>query len=139
MRTAITLVRRHGAANFEVVAGTDVPVHEQIADAKKLAQTKDRTHPEYAEIQVWVSDIGIAKSIRFKSASADSSSGEPEPKVGRHASEAGPEVELPKTPPETNLPSPTSPEVELPKPAATPAAPKSKEKTQPKKPSGKTA
>ncbi len=137
------MVRRHGETNFEIVTGPEVPIREQIADSKKVAQSGDRTHPEYAEIQVWVSDVGISKSIRFK----------PEPKPEAKSVTPKPEVERPTTPPETHLESP--PEVVIPQPAeaqephtAPPvkespkpvsAAATSPAQPKPKKPSGKTA
>jgi hypothetical protein len=75
MRTGITLARKHGSKNFEIVAGTDIPIHQQIADAKKLS-TPERVHPKFAELQIWTSDSGITKHLKFKQASVLPSKGE---------------------------------------------------------------
>lgn len=64
MRTALTLVRPHGEDNFGTVSGPEVSVPEQVAGFKAL-QSAGKEHAEIAEAQLWISDCGITKRIRF--------------------------------------------------------------------------
>ena len=63
MRTAVTLARTHDG-EWELVAGPDVPVLEQVGDFRKALVLK--SHPELAEIRYQESD-GITRVHRLRS------------------------------------------------------------------------
>lgn len=65
MRHAITLHRLHGETAFQVIAGPEVAINEQLDSAKLLART-GRAHAKIAEVQVWTSSEGLRKRYRFK-------------------------------------------------------------------------
>lgn len=65
-RIAITLQRRHGEDQFQVVSGPEVPVGTQLDAIKQIARSvTGREHPEIAELQVWTSSDGCRKRFRF--------------------------------------------------------------------------
>jgi len=63
MRTALTLAFwRNGQS--KVVAGPHVAIDQQIADFKKIAA--HRENATLAELQLWISDAGITKRMKFR-------------------------------------------------------------------------
>lgn len=97
MRHAITLQRLHGETAFQVTAGPEVAINEQLDAAKAIART-GREHAEIAELQVWTSSEGLRKRYRFKSSG-----------VQAQQQPAPPQVE---TPHETTSTTPADPKPE---------------------------
>jgi N-acetylmuramic acid 6-phosphate (MurNAc-6-P) etherase len=70
MRTAITLVRKHGEKQKSVIAGPEVSIVEQITRFKKAVAVSHKEHPDFAEIEIWTSDSGRTKYVKFAPPSA---------------------------------------------------------------------
>lgn len=79
-RFAITTGTRHGATAPVVITGPEVSIDAQKAAIKEL--TASRENPEWSEVQLWTSDSGIDRKIRFKPAT------QPEPKKGKQRGNA---------------------------------------------------
>lgn len=84
MRTALTIaLLRKGPQPFVVLAGPEVPIHQQISEFKKLAAYREGG--KFSEMQLWVSDAGITKRLKFRDAKAEAQ--------GRSAAEAAQQAE----------------------------------------------
>ncbi|GEM_PF-6674031 len=59
MTSAITLARPHGSQKWETIKGPEAPLPAQIVAFREFQGL--RTHPRFAEVQLWVSNEGIAK------------------------------------------------------------------------------
>lgn len=116
MRAAITLVRRHGETTFQVVAGPEVSIPKQVRDCKAAAQS-GRENPEYAEIQLWMSDHGISKSYRFLKPGEKRMEFVP-PAPASETEQAEPEIEQPASETEQAVPEIEQPVSENEQPAA---------------------
>lgn len=115
-RTAITLIRKHGATSFELVAGPEVGIQQQLT-----AYTADFCHSPHhadvAEVQLWESDGGVRRHRRLTLPPAPS-----------------PEASIPAAPPAQDPPSlpadpaaaPTPETALAPSPASSAAAAKSR-------------
>jgi len=69
MRTAITVIRRHGSEEFELVAGPEVPLADHTTNLRK-ALTEAAEPNQIAEYQMWVSDSGLHRTVNFMSTEA---------------------------------------------------------------------
>ena len=67
MRTAIVVARRHGETGFEMLCGPEIPITDQQSKMREWLSAEG-VHEDYAEIQLWESDQGIWRSLRFKNA-----------------------------------------------------------------------
>jgi len=56
---ALTLGRPHGSQKFETLAGPEIPLPAQIVAFRDFQGA--RVHPRFAEVQLWISNEGIAK------------------------------------------------------------------------------
>ena len=72
MRTAITLGRRHGAKELEIIHLPSVSVADQMAKLKAARGSK--THSDFEHVEVWESDAGLTRKQRFSKPES-----EPEP------------------------------------------------------------
>lgn len=111
MRTAITLQRLHGETTSQVIAGPEVPIHEQLAAFKKLAAEK--TNAEIAQVEIWTSDSGRIKHRRFDLPKPVETPAKPE------------EENLPPTPEGSADEEPATPETDESEAAADPSPRKS--------------
>lgn len=103
MRQGVTLVRLHGSEHLTVHTEPSVPFTEQIDFFRKMRAV--RFHPEYAELQLWVS-CGDRKKHRMSPPKQD----EPEaPPADEAPDESGQVSET--------LTQPENPEVLAPAPA----------------------
>jgi hypothetical protein len=66
MRTGILIGRRHGETAFELICGPETPLPKQ-KDALREGLTLNGVHGELAEVQLWTSDGGLDRRVRFKS------------------------------------------------------------------------
>ncbi|HEX8312409.1 MAG TPA: hypothetical protein VF614_13895 [Chthoniobacteraceae bacterium] len=64
MRSALTLVRSHGEQKFAVAVGPEISIDEQMRHFKR-ASSGGKCHETIAEMQLWISDAGISKRVRF--------------------------------------------------------------------------
>ena len=64
MRTGLIIIRKHGASDSELAAGPQQPIDVQLRAIKELAGA-GKTHGEIAEAQLWVSDAGVTKRLKF--------------------------------------------------------------------------
>jgi hypothetical protein len=71
MKTALTLIRRHGSDSLEILTGNEVKLPIQLAGFKALQ--RENEHPQWAEAQFWVSDRGMTKRKKFQPAAEESS------------------------------------------------------------------
>lgn len=63
MRTALLIfIPRKGP--FQVLLGPEVTIDKQIAEFKKLAAVRE--NKSLSELQLWVSDAGITKRMKFR-------------------------------------------------------------------------
>ena len=69
MRTAITVIRRHGSEEFELVAGPEVSLTDHTTNLRK-ALTETTEPSQIAEYQMWVSDSGLHRTVNFMSPEA---------------------------------------------------------------------
>lgn len=65
MRTALLLVRKHGSEKFELAAGPEMPLMDQRGVLRELLASNG-VHGEYAEAQLWESDSGVQRTVKFK-------------------------------------------------------------------------
>jgi len=79
MRLAITLARKHDATAFELVQGTDVSIRDHASGFKEIRR-QGKTHPDYAEVQVWVSDLGAVSRAKFVKPESEKPAPTPAPK-----------------------------------------------------------
>ncbi|TXH52221.1 MAG: hypothetical protein E6Q97_16610 [Desulfurellales bacterium] len=63
MRSAITIVRRHGSTQWELLAGPETHISEHRALFKGLCRSKH--NEEIAEVQVWAPDVGLDRRRSF--------------------------------------------------------------------------
>lgn len=70
MRRAITLARPHGKQALQIVQDNTVPFEKQLREFKSCIAA-GKSHPQFAEMQLWVSDKGIAKRAKFSDPKAD--------------------------------------------------------------------
>ncbi|MHA3773659.1 hypothetical protein ACXR0O_19155 [Verrucomicrobiota bacterium sgz303538] len=74
--SAITVARRHGGRTFEVVIDASVHPGEHKAAFRELAASRE--HPEFAEVQIWESNVGVTKSKKFREVTPDKGPEKPE-------------------------------------------------------------
>jgi len=67
--TALTLGRPHDSQKWETIKGPDVPLPIQIVAFRDFQGA--RTHPRFAEVQLWVSNEGISKKRILQPEQAD--------------------------------------------------------------------
>ncbi len=89
-RTAITLIRKHGATSFELVAGPEVGIQQQLT-AFTADFCHSPHHADVAEVQLWESDGGVRRHRRLTLPPA------PSPEASTPAS--APEAPLAQDPP----------------------------------------
>ncbi len=63
MRLATTIARAHGEEQFRTVTGPEVGIAEQHNAFKALLVS--RSHPDFAEVQLWESRRGRVRQQRF--------------------------------------------------------------------------
>lgn len=63
MRTAITVAKRHSNSKWVTLAGPEVEITTQLAEAKKLAG--HREHKDFSDLEVWSSDGGRQRRLKF--------------------------------------------------------------------------
>jgi hypothetical protein len=69
MLQVITVGRKHGETGFALLADSSVNAGAQLAEFKRLAAS--RTNDELAELQIWHSNSGVAKQVRFRPANPE--------------------------------------------------------------------
>ncbi len=65
MRTQLILGRPHGKTELVIIANADVSLAKQSEAIRELTQRANGPDKKFAEVQVWTSDGGIQRTIRF--------------------------------------------------------------------------
>ncbi len=80
MRTSLILVRRHDDDSFVLWQGPEVSYVDQTRVVRDLLiERVSGVHPDFTEVQFWVSDSGLNRRLQFRKPAATEAPGKPEP------------------------------------------------------------